>query len=189
MGKTRSTTVYVETLILVLRGQRVLLDSDLARIYGVSTKALNQAIKRNSARFPEDFVFRLRLPERDQVVTNCDHLKGLKFSHSLPYVFTEYGAIMVANVLNSPKAVEMSVFVVRAFVRMREKFAANQVLEKRLAEIERKLLLHDSSLRDLYNRIRPLLLPPPEPVKRKIGFTAEENRAPYRAGKVKGKNA
>ncbi|HET9870284.1 MAG TPA: ORF6N domain-containing protein, partial [bacterium] len=117
------------------------------------------------------------------VVTNRDHLNGLKFSHSLPYAFTEYGAIMAANVLNSLEAVEMSVFVVRAFVRMREKLTANQILEKRLAEIERKLLLHDTSLRDIYDRIRPLLLSPPEKPKRRIGFTAEENRARYGAGK------
>ena len=175
----KAATVYVENLILSLRGQRIIVDADLARIYGVSTKSLNQAVKRNTNRFPEDFVFNLNPAEKTEVVTICDHLKGLKFSRTLPYAFTEYGAIMAANVLNSPRAVEMSVFVVRAFVRMREKLLTSQVLEKRLTEIEKKLLLHDSSLRDLYDRIRPLLLPPPEKPKKRIGFL-EEPRAVYR---------
>lgn len=173
MKNKKTTTIYVESLILTVSHQRVMIDSDLAGLYGVTTKALNQAVKRNSNRFPEDFVFRLTPDEKEQVVTNCDHLKSIKFSHALPFAFTEYGAIMAANVLNSEKAVEMSVFVVRAFVRMRERVAANQIFEKRLAEIEKKLLLHDSSLRDLYDRIRPLLLPPPEKPKRKIGFLEE----------------
>ena len=179
----KTTTVYVESLILSVRHQRVIIDSDLAGLYGVTTKALNQAVKRNSNRFPEDFVFRLTPEEKTQVVTNCDHLKSIKFSPSQPYAFTEYGAIMAANVLNSAKAVEMSVFVVRAFVRLREKLMVSQVLEKRLVEIEKKLMLHDSSLRDLYERIRPLLLPPSTPPKRKIGFRAEESHAKYRVGR------
>jgi hypothetical protein len=175
----RAKTVYVESLILSIRHQRVMVDADLAGLYGVSTKALNQAVKRNPDRFPADFAFLLTFPEastmRSQIVTASKR----NIRHR-PLVFTEYGAIMAANVLNSREAVRMSVFVVRAFVRMREKLAANQVLEKRLAEIEKKLLLHDSSLRDLYDRIRPLLMPPPEKPKRRIGFL-EEKKAVYRA--------
>lgn len=167
------TTVYVESLIQEIRGQRIIVDLDLAKLYGVPTKRLNEQVKRNLNRFPDDFMFRLTIAEKAEVVANCDHLKNLKFSPVLPNVFTEYGAIMVANVLNSDKAVEMSVFVVRAFVRMREKLTANHILMKRLAEIEKKLILHDSSLRDLYARIKPLLLPPPIKSKRKIGFLEE----------------
>jgi hypothetical protein len=172
--------VAVEDLIITIRGQRVIIDSDLAKLYGVSTMRLNEQVKRNNARFPKDFVFRLTPGEKSEVIANRDNLKKLKFSPALPNAFTEHGAIMAANVLNSPRAIEMSVFVVRAFVKMREYLGMTHVLEKRLAEIEKKLLLHDSSLRDLYERIRPLLLPPPEkPPKRRIGYL-EEPRALYR---------
>src|SRR5437879_1065979 len=108
----------ITSCILAIRGQRVILDADLSRIFGVTTKALNQAIKRNAARFPKDFVFLLRKTEKEEVVTICDHLRKLKFSPVLPYAFTEHGAIMAATVLNSRQAVQMSLFVVRAFVKM-----------------------------------------------------------------------
>ncbi len=169
----------VESLIMTVRGQKVILDSDLARIYGVSTKRLNEQVRRNPARFPGDFVFQLTTDEKAEVVAICDHLKQLKFSHVNPYAFTEHGAIMAANVLNSPKAVEMSVFVVRAFVRMREQLMATAALEKRLAEIEKTLLTHDSALRNLYGKIRPLLLPPSEKPKKKIGFQVKERKVRY----------
>ncbi|MGH9427707.1 MAG: ORF6N domain-containing protein [Terriglobia bacterium] len=110
----------IEQTILVIRGQRVVLDSDLAKLYGVSTKALNQAVKRNADRFPKDFMFRLTQQEKTRVVTNCDHLSKLKFSPTMPFAFTEHGAVMVANVLNSERAVEVSIYVVRAFVKLRE---------------------------------------------------------------------
>ncbi len=175
-------TIYVEPLILKIRGQRVIVDSDLAKLYGVSTMRLNEQVKRNSVRFPQDFMFRLTPEEKSEVIANCDNLKKLKYSPVLPNAFTEHGAIMAANVLNSPRAVEMSVFVIRAFVKMRERLRMTHIMEKRLAEIEKKLLLHDSSLRDLYDRIRPLLLPPPEKPKKRIGFL-EEPQAVYRASK------
>ena len=148
-----------------------MIDADLAEIYGVDTKVLNQAVRRNSDRFPPDFVFRLTPKEKTEVVTNCDHLARLKFSPVLPRAFTEHGAIMAATVLNSPQAVAMSVYVVRAFVRMREQLAANTVILKRLAEIDKSLLQHDASLRDIYHKLLPLLQPPPDPPKRRIGFT------------------
>ena len=179
--KDIKTTVYVESLIQLVRGQKVIIDADLANLYGVTTKRLNEQVKRNLNRFPQDFMFQLTSNEKNEVVANCDHLTGLKFSKVSPQAFTEHGAIMAATILNSPQAVEMSVFVVRAFVKMREVLGLTQVMEKRLAEIEKKLLLHDSSLRDLYERIRPLLLPPPETPNRKIGFKAEEPRAKYLA--------
>lgn len=130
----------IVSLILDLRRRKVLIDADLAEIYGVTTKALNQAVNRNAERFPGDFVFRLTSKEKMEVVTNCDHLARLKFSPALPRAFTEHGAIMAASVLNSPQAVAMSVFVVRAFVRMREQLAANAAILRRLAEIDKDLL-------------------------------------------------
>lgn len=156
--------------ILTLRDTPVLIDADLARIYGVPTRALNQAVRRNAARFPADFLFRLTPDEKDKVVTNCDHLRALRFSKSLPQAFTEHGALMAANVLNSPAAVRLSVFIIRAFIRQREVLTANQAILKRLAEIDRSLLVHDSALRDVYAKLRPLLAPPPEPPRKELGF-------------------
>ncbi len=160
----------IEPLILTLRGQKVILDTDLAEIYGVPTKRLNEQIKRNADRFPEDFMFRLTEAEKNEVVANCDHLQKLKFSPQLPAAFTEHGAIMAATVLSSPEAVAMSVFVVRAFVRMREQLAANAAILKRLAEIDKTLLEHDRALGVIWEQLQPLLAPPPEPPKRQIGF-------------------
>jgi hypothetical protein len=161
----------IASLILDLRGRKVIIDADLAGIYGVTTKVLNQAVGRNTDRFPADFVFRLTAREKTEVVTNCDHLARLRFSPVLPRAFTEHGAIMAATVLNSPQAVAMSVYVVRAFIRMREQLASNVAILKRLAEIDRTLLQHDASLRDIYRKLLPLLQPPPDSPKRRIGFT------------------
>ncbi|MFA5187396.1 MAG: ORF6N domain-containing protein [Patescibacteria group bacterium] len=170
----------MDDVIRTIRGQKVILDADLARIYGVETKNLNKALKRNKLRFPEDFVFRLTKEEADnlrfQIGTSSRAWGGRRH---LPWAFTEHGAIMAATVLNSSKAVEMSVFVVRAFVKMREQLMATATLAKRLAEVEKLLLTHDSALRDLYQKIRPLLLPPPEPSKTKIGFGVSEAKARY----------
>lgn len=170
----------VDDVILTIRGQKVILDADLAHIYGVETKNLNKAFRRNRLRFPEDFVFRLTKEGagnlRFQIGTSSSAWGGRRH---LPWAFTEHGAIMAATVLNSSKAVEMSVFVVRAFVKMREQLMATTTLAKRLAEVEKLLLIHDSTLRDLYQKIRPLLLPPPEPAKTKIGFDVREASAKY----------
>jgi len=161
----------IESLrIFQARGHAVVLDSDLAAIYGVSTSAFNQAIKRNLARFPADFTFVLNQGESRALMSQIVISKGRGGRRKLPRVFTEHGAIMAATVLNSPRAVAMSVYVVRAFVRLRNEFLANTTMEKRLAHIEKTLLAHDGSLRDIYEKIRPLLLPPPEPQKRRIGF-------------------
>lgn len=163
--------------IQTVRGQRVIIDADLARLYGVKTGALNQAVKRNAKRFPEDFVFRLSREEageqdealRSQFVT----LKSGRGRHRkyLPYAFTEFGALMAANVLNSSQAVKMSIYVIRAFVKSRDELTANNAMVKRLAQIDNTLFLHDSALRDLYQKLRPLLAPPPAPPKPRIGFT------------------
>ena len=128
MAKKESLTPLgrIEHLIQLIRDHRVILDADLARLYGVATKALNQAVKRNRKRFPPDFMFRLTEEEKNEVVTACDHLSRLRFSPVLPCAFTEHGAIMLANVLNSERAVKASVQVVRAFVRLREVLASNR---------------------------------------------------------------
>ena len=119
-------------------------------------------------------MFRLTKGEKAEVVTNCDHVQRLKFSHSLPLAFTEHGALMAANVLNSGRAVAMSVYIIRAFLKLRETLAANQAILKRLAEIDKTLLQHDSALRDVYRKLLPLLQPPPEPPRRRIGFRQDE---------------
>lgn len=166
--------VPLPTRIIEVRGVKVLLDADLAELYAVSTKSLNQAIKRNRQKFPPDFMFRLTKGEKEEVVTNCDHLQRLKFSHSLPLAFTEHGALMAANVLNSGRAVAMSVYIIRAFLKLRETLVANQAVLKRLAEIDKTLLQHDTALRDIYGKLRPLLQPPPAPPRRRIGFRKDE---------------
>lgn len=149
-----------------------MLDSDLANLYGTSTRTLNQAVKRNRDRFPEDFMFRLTNAEKTEVITNCDHLSKLRFSPSLPLVFTEHGAIMAASVLSTPRAVEMSVLVVRAFVRIREFLATHKELAAKLRELERKLESHNDAIRSLVAAIRELMAPPEPKKKRSIGFLA-----------------
>ena len=165
----------IDQCILQIRGQRVMLDADLAALYGVTTKALNQAVKRNKERFPSDFMFQLNPEEKKEVVTNCDHLSQLRFSYTLPYAFTEHGALMLANILNSERAVRVSVQVVRAFVRLREVLATHADLAKKLEEMERK---YDSQFKVVFEAIRQLMTPP-EPKKKGIGFHVREPRATY----------
>jgi hypothetical protein len=145
-----------------------LLDSGLAGLYGVPTKALNQAIKRNPDRFPRDFAFRLTRREKEEVVTNCDHLKRLKFSPVLPYAFTEHGALMLSSVLHSSAAVEVSIGVVRAFIQLREIAMSHHDLARRLAALESK---YDAKFKDVFDAIRQLMQPPDRPRPR-IGFGA-----------------
>jgi hypothetical protein len=177
----------IESLILTLRGQKVILAADLAEIYDVPTRRLNEQVKRNADRFPEDFLFSLsaaefaelqaqgtitadgRMALRSQIAT----LKRGQHAKYLPHAFTEHGAIMAATVLNSPEAVAMSVFVVRAFMQMREQLAANAAILKRLAEIDQTLMQHDSALCSIWTKLQPLLAPPPEPPKRRIGFNPD----------------
>jgi hypothetical protein len=152
------------------------IDADLAELYAVPTKRLNEQVKRNAERFPEDFVFRLTAKElealnRSRFATGSQKHRDPRFT---PFAFTEHGAIMAANVLNSPRAVEMSVYVVRAFVRLREVIASNKELAKRLdeleARIERKLSTHDQAISGILDAIRQLMAPPPVSKKRPIGF-------------------
>jgi len=165
-----SLAVSVESRILVLREQKVILDSDLAELYGVPVKRLNEQVKRNQERFPSDFMFRLNPEEsealRSQTATSKTGRGGRRYS---PYAFTEHGAIMAATVLNSERAVEMSVFVVRAFVRLREMLATNQQLASKIDELEQRLDTHDASIQELIEAIRELMAPEPA-IGRKIGF-------------------
>jgi len=163
-------TERIESRILLIRGRKVMLDRDLAELYGVETRVLNQAVKRNITRFPEDFRFRLTKAEREEVITNCDHLTDLKFSPNLPYAFTEHGAIMAASVLNSERAVAVSVFVVRAFVKLRELAATTRELEVKLTELERKVTHHDDHIKALVTAIRQLMQPPEPKKKGRMGF-------------------
>jgi len=171
----------IEHLIHDIRGHKVILDADLARLYGVPTKALNQAVRRNAERFPPDFAFQLTAEEvtgnRSQIVTGSDAaMRSQPVTASkrnirhLPYAFTEHGALMAANILRSPRAVEMSVFIVRAFVRIRGALVSQYEMAKRLDQIEKVLLVHDHQLQELFEQLRPLLLPPPDPPSKRIGF-------------------
>lgn len=166
--------VRIEQRILTLRGQRMMIDADLADLYGVQTRALNQAVRRNQERFPDDFVFLLNAEEKIQVITSCDHLAKLKFSKALPLAFTEHGAMMAGFLLNTPQATEMSVYVVRAFVHLRQLAASNQRLAAKLAELEHKLDDHDAAIRNILDAIRQLMLPPDPPKKRQIGFIQDD---------------
>jgi ORF6N domain len=176
--------------IHTLRGQRVVLDSDLGALFGVTTIAFNQAIKRNAGRFPEDFAFQLNREDvanlRSQIVISSSEtarslrsqivtLKAHGGRRYLPWAFTEHGAIMAATILRSPRAVAMSVYVVRAFVRMREELMTSAAIFKRLAQIDKKLLEHDVVLQDVVEKLLPLLNPAPDPPKRRIGFNVGGN--------------
>jgi hypothetical protein len=164
----------IENSILLIRGQKVVLDSELAVLYGVTTKRLNEQVHRNIERFPSDFMFQLTREEmlslRSQFATSSSRHGGRR---NLPYAFTEHGAIMAASVLNSEQAVKVSVYVVRAFVKLREMLANHKELSGKLAELERKLQRHDSQILTLIEAIRQLLEPPPARPRKRIGFASE----------------
>jgi hypothetical protein len=169
---------HISRDILVLRGHRVLLDAHLAALYGVTTKRLNEQVKRNAERFPGDFMFRLTRSEvealdRSQIATGSQKHRDPRFP---PFAFTEHGAIQAANVLNSPKAIEMGIYVVRAFLRLREMLASNTELAHRFAQLEtrldQKLADHDEAIAAILSAIRQLMNPRP-PKRRPIGFTAD----------------
>ena len=168
--RQRRPLIAVESRIFFLRNQRVILDSDIAELYGVPVKVLNQQIKRNRERFPSDFVFQLTEKEhgvlRSQIVTSKEGRGGRRYT---PYAFTEHGAIMAATVLNSERAVQMSVFVVRAFVRLREMLATNRKLAGKIDELENRLETHDSTIQELIEAIKELMTPE-EPPRIRIGF-------------------
>ncbi len=163
----------VERCILFIRKQRVMLDSDLAALYGVETKAFNRAIKRNLNRFPPDFMFQLTDEEFDHLRYHFGTSRwgGRRYR---PYAFTEHGAIMAASVQNTPRAVQMSVFVVRAFIRLRDLLAGNKTLASKLAEHERKLITHDRQIVRIVEAIRQLTPARPSGKKKPIGFRREK---------------
>jgi hypothetical protein len=191
----------LDSLIRTIRDQKVILDADLAEIYGVQTKRLNEQVKRNANRFPEDFMFQLKSGEwrnlKSQIATSNTEQYGDEIdTHNrsqiatgsqrhrdprlLPYAFTEHGALMTANVLNSPEAVKMSVYVVRAFIKHRELLMAQSDVLKKLAQMDAKLLKHDDALRMIWHELQPLLNPPPLPPKPQIGFHVKEDSPTYR---------
>ena len=186
----RYTPQAIEPLILTVRGQKVILDAELARIYGVTTKAFNRAVKRNVERFPSDFVFHLTTEEyeslRCQIGTSKSMRGGRRY---LPYAFTEHGAIMAATILNTPRAAQMSVFVVRAFIRMRQMLIEQGGLARKLAELEKELTarldIHETAITEILRQIKQLLSrpPEPEPPKKRIGFLVEEPHVPYKSSK------
>jgi len=162
----------IEPLILDIRGQKVLLDKDLATLYGVTTKRLNEQVRRNRERFPEDFLLQLTKEEADALRSQNATLKPGRGQHRkyAPYAFTEHGAIMAATILNSPRAVEVSVFVVRAFVKLRHLALSHKALAAKLDELERKVSGHDDAIRQLVVAMRQLMAPPPEQPKGRFGF-------------------
>ena len=192
------TTVDITTLIVIVRGKRVILDRDLAGLYGTTTKRLNEQVKRNRGRFPEDFMFQLTAKEwadltsqiamsnaqsnRSQIATGSQRHRDPRFT---PYAFTEHGALMAANILRSERAIQMSVFVVRAFIRMRQMLIEQRGLARKLAELEEELTarldVHETAINEILGQIRRLLSSPqePEPPKRRIGFLVEEPHVPY----------
>lgn len=181
----------VSSFIIPLRGERVILAADLAALYAVTARRLNEQVRRNAARFPDDFVFALTKIEfarlRRAGVVGTDGRTALRSQNATlkrgqhakypPLAFTEHGAIMAANVLNSPEAIAMGVYVVRAFVRLRRKLATDAEVLKRLAEIDRTLIGHDEALKILWRKLQPLLAPPPEPPRRRIGFHTSDSGA------------
>jgi len=172
-------TKRIEQSILQIRGLRVMIDADLAMLYGVTTKALNQAVKRNKDRFPPDFMFQMSPEEKQEVVTNCDHLSRLRFSPVLPYVFTKHGVLMLANVLNSERAVRVSVQIVHIFVRLQETLASHKDLARRLDDLEKK---YAAQSKVFFEAIRKLTAPPMKP-KKKIGSDLKEKQARYGRGR------
>ncbi|MDR2215002.1 MAG: ORF6N domain-containing protein [Nevskiaceae bacterium] len=178
MARTKivlATTAHITRSILILRRQRVILDRDLAALYGVTTTRLNEAVKRNAARFPKDFMFRVTSAENSALMSQFATSKTGHGGHrKLPFVFTEHGAIMAATVLNSPRAVETSLYVVRAFVQLRQLLTANTAFVRKLEELERKYKHHDEAIAAILSAIRELMNPP-VPKRRPIGFTADLN--------------
>jgi hypothetical protein len=184
----------ISSLIRTIRGTKIILDADLAKIYGVPTKALNQAVKRNLGRFPDDFMFQLAVKEtanlnRSQFVTGSQKHRDPRL---LPYAFTEKGAVMAANILNSAEAVRMSIFVVRAFIEMRELLGGTKELARQLADLEKKLTArldgHEVTIIEVLRRVMDILdppPPPPEPPRRQIGFHVEPEAKPKAKRKKK----
>lgn len=159
----------IESKILLIRGQKVLLDAELAWLYEVKTHQLNEAVKRNAKRFPADFMFRLTKEEKTKVIASCDNLKPLKYSAHLPYAFTEQGIAMLSSILKSERAIEVNIAIMRTFVQLRKLASSHKELAFKIAELERKSIRHDESIQSIFETIRKMLLTEEKP-KRKMGF-------------------
>ncbi|WP_291100470.1 MULTISPECIES: ORF6N domain-containing protein [unclassified Flavobacterium] len=165
------TEEFIMSKILLIRDQKVMVDSDLATLYSVTTKQLNQQVKRNIKRFPTNFMFQLTEIEKEQVVANCDHLKKLKFSSTLPYVFTEHGTMMLGNVLSSDRAIEFSIKIVEAFIKMREFLTNNLSVKLEIEEIKKKLINHDKNIELVFSYLDEMMEKQDNKVERiKIGY-------------------
>ncbi|QBN20623.1 ORF6N domain-containing protein [Flavobacterium nackdongense] len=172
MGKELVVTEeFIMSKILLIRNQKVMVDSDLATLYSVSTKQLNQQVKRNIKRFPTNFMFQLTAIEKEQLVANCDHLNKLKFSSTLPYVFTEHGTMMLGNVLSSDRAIEFSIKIVEAFIKMREFLTNNLSVKLEIEEIKKKLNNHDKNIELVFSYLDEMMEKNENKVERnKIGY-------------------
>ena len=169
------TSESIEQRILLIRSKKVMLDRDLAALYGVETKVLNQAVKRNEKRFPPDFIFQLTKEEKVELVTNCDRFQKLKHSTVLPRAFTEQGVAMLSSVLKSERAIEVNIAIMRAFVRLRQMLSANKDLERRFDALEER---YDEQFKVIFDAIRALM-EPPEKSRKKIGFEVKEKKTAY----------
>ena len=169
------TDEIIMNKILLIRKQKVMIDRDLGELYGVSTKQLNQQVKRNTKRFPPDFMFQLIEEEKNEVVTNCDHLATLKFSPVLPNVFTEHGAVMLASVLNSDIAIEVNIQIVRVFAKMRELLSIHKDILLHLEKIERRLSKHDEQILSIFEYIKRLIAQPKKEWVKISGFRKDQS--------------
>lgn len=171
-GKRFVSAEVIEQRIFLIRGRKVMLDRDLAELFGVKTKHLNRQVKRNIRRFPEEFMFQLTKKEKDELVPIWHQFKKMKHSYILPYAFTEHGVAMLASVLNSERAIKISIIIIKTFVKLREIISTHKKLAYKLNELERKIEKHDGAIQDIFEAIRQLMAVPEEP-KRRIGFHRE----------------
>ena len=181
MGTTRAhnTAARIAQSIQLVRGQKVMLDADLAQLYGVTTGNLNKAVSRNGARFPSDFCFRLRADEAKRLIFQFGIAKGRGGRRHLPYAFTEQGVAMLSSVLNSERAVRVNIAIMRAFVKLRETLETNRELGRKFSELERRVGQHDEEITAIIEAIRQLMAPPEKP-RREIGFHVRETTPRYR---------
>ena len=163
----------VESKILLIRGKKVMIDKDIAELYGVTTKRLNEQVKRNHIRFPEDFMFQLTGIEKSEVVANCDHLNNLKYSPNLPYAFTEYGVVMLASVLNSERAIEVNIQIVRVFTRLREMVLTHKDILLKLEQLEKQVVNNSGDIQIIFTALNELL-EQPNPPRKQIGFKPDD---------------
>jgi hypothetical protein len=171
----------IEQRIFLIRGEKVMIDRDLAESYEVQTKVLNQAVKRNSERFPEGFMFRLTKKESEELVTNCDRFRTLKHSSSFPFAFTELGVAMLSSVLKSKRAIQVNIQIMKTFVHLRRMFSENKELSRRLEELEKK---YDEQFKIVFEILNQLINPSELP-KRQMGFSVKERAAEYSVKKEK----